>query len=657
MEQQILKEKIKEALAGKKVKAALFYTFNFDPRFFENYVMPLLVPEKSFREETIYNKILWRKCQKEGVIPPVTVYCDYFAKNNTESPTLGYTIHCIKTPCAKGKITNFHPKHTFILVEDDKGQSSLLFFTGSGNLTPSGWCENFEGFSFLEIVPKSGWGLLSSSNDLSQVIKKTAELNGKEQVSEAEKEILKYLKKKELGFTYFNSLQSSFKDFLNQEVLAKDKILAAEIISPYFSPNTQLVGFLKEKGIQDIKCLVPRLKDNEIQLEERLFFDLQNNGLVWSRWKQTDLNKETRNNHAKIYRFHGRKKVFTIIGSVNFTIPAWNKYEKANNEANIESAVLYTDKANTGNLLEKDPTDFRLCRFIPKEDQENLITCTIDRNPPEIHFIINWQEKLFRYKANKKYPNCCFKTLFDGKALAKAEGKIELSPGDLKALTKNALVEIVETRGSDQITHTYYPAQEGNECKPFDFKLDTNTILKHWLSLQDDYQTERLHRELAERAMDESGVIKDDWQPSISILNEMAAHFSSLVLLERYLFKPTEKTDQEKQLQQLQYYLLSENIDTIPYFLKELKRKLEEDQDKVYRSFYWMILQITLQTFYEKAISAIKKSLAKNDESQLLEHLKKQKKYLMAEANRIEVKGMDATRQQWVIKQLKKQYA
>jgi hypothetical protein len=30
---------------------------------------------------------------------------------------------------------------------------TLLFITGSGNLTPTGWCDNFECFSVLELKP------------------------------------------------------------------------------------------------------------------------------------------------------------------------------------------------------------------------------------------------------------------------------------------------------------------------------------------------------------------------------------------------------------------------------------------------------------------------------------------------------------------------
>lgn len=178
MEQFILKEKLKEQIGNRKVIAALFYTFNFDPKFFENYIMPLLIPkEKSekFRDEVIHNKILWRQYIKGDIIPPTAVFCDYFAKDNTEAPSLGYDIHCIKTPAAQGKICNFHPKHIFLLVEDDSN-TSLIVVTGSGNITPSGWCDNIECFSLEEYKKNKTFPNKTTTNVFQDIISQTGKL-------------------------------------------------------------------------------------------------------------------------------------------------------------------------------------------------------------------------------------------------------------------------------------------------------------------------------------------------------------------------------------------------------------------------------------------------------------------------------------------------
>jgi hypothetical protein len=46
VERIVVRDHLKEAIGNRKVLAALFHTFNFEPKFFENYVMPLFVPEK-----------------------------------------------------------------------------------------------------------------------------------------------------------------------------------------------------------------------------------------------------------------------------------------------------------------------------------------------------------------------------------------------------------------------------------------------------------------------------------------------------------------------------------------------------------------------------------------------------------------------------------
>ena len=42
MHKFILGEKLKEEINGRKIKAAVFHTFNFDPDFFENYLLHLI---------------------------------------------------------------------------------------------------------------------------------------------------------------------------------------------------------------------------------------------------------------------------------------------------------------------------------------------------------------------------------------------------------------------------------------------------------------------------------------------------------------------------------------------------------------------------------------------------------------------------------------
>src|SRR5690606_8576518 len=98
IEPSVLKERLKSLIDGNQVKAALFYTFNFDPKFFENYVMPLLVPEQQFLNNNIGNNIIWRKLYKDGTVPPITVYYDQYAKSLECAPMLDYKLVAVDMP-------------------------------------------------------------------------------------------------------------------------------------------------------------------------------------------------------------------------------------------------------------------------------------------------------------------------------------------------------------------------------------------------------------------------------------------------------------------------------------------------------------------------------------------------------------------------------
>ncbi|HRG58681.1 MAG TPA: phospholipase D family protein [Bacteroidia bacterium] len=662
MEQFILKEKLKEQIGNRKVIAALFYTFNFDPKFFENYIMPLLIPkEKSekFRDEVIHNKILWRQYIKGDIIPPTAVFCDYFAKDNTEAPSLGYDIHCIKTPAAQGKICNFHPKHIFLLVEDDSN-TSLIVVTGSGNITPSGWCDNIECFSLEEYKKNKTFPNKTTTNVFQDIISQTGKLANLKYFLPAEELIHDFLKYVDYEFQYFNSTVISFEDFITDNIILRDTISEIEIVSPYFSNDTKLVSLLKSKEIKTIKCLVPTLKDNEIQINKETFNTLNEAGLKWSFWSDSKINKEVRNLHAKIYRFHGEKYTHTIIGSVNFTNPAWKKFELKNNEANIESAYLYKEKTGIKILKEAKNIDFSTYNFIAKESLENQIENLFNRNPPDLSFEIDWKNKLIKYEGKKINSECFFTSLLDKKLVTTGKHEYTLNSQDLKSLSKNSLIEVTLINNGNTEYYSFYPTQLNFEFKPLDFKIDASTILKYWQFLEDEFQKEGLLSLLIERITDESGIVHEDRIEKVSILNEMATHFSALIKLEEFLFykKLTSKTAQKEHFSFLKYYLLSENIDTIPFYLADIENQFQNN--KIYKTFYWMILQIIITNFYLKAEKwDFKKEIDSKDWNIFKTDIKQKQETLSILAKNISKELSDENINQkleWVIEKLKENH-
>jgi len=649
VEQLILKEKIEELLKNRKVIAALFNTFNFDTLFFENYVMPLFVPEKSFSNELLYNKILWRNCLKEGLMPAITVFCDYYAKDNSVAPAMGYDILCVRTPAVKGAICNFHPKNMFILTEDVKGQQVLLLLTGSGNMTPGGWCDNLECFSVLEIKKDRIYPNKTTTNTLQEYITGICQVAGMKSDTDAVRLVYDFLRYTDFDMPYFSSVFESFPDFLNRTVFEHDEISEVEIIAPYFATDTLLVDQLRDKGVKKIRCLIPTLRNDEVQMSKQTFELLQETGIKWCDWKNKSMNEEVRNLHAKAYRLYGISSVYTIIGSVNFSHPAWRGYSQRNNKGNIESAILYQEKAGSAWLQERKNIDADALRFYEKESLENADGIATGRNAPDLQFTIDWAERTLQVVAKITAP-CRFADLLNEQILLAGKYTIPLDDADMRLLTKNSLIRIVDEE--DKI-YCYYPQHQHFEVKPLDFRLDAASILKYWQYFDEPFIKDLMSRQLAELVTDESGVTNEKLQLKDSLLNIMATHFVGLISLERKLFgKLATKGDQRAGFGLLKYYLLAHNIDTLKSYWHDIEQQMEEG--KIQKSFFWMISQILITQFYKRVLkweyrSAIETAEWKSFREAVQAKIKQIQK--IAATHTKDIKDFDVPKREWAIEQ------
>ena len=117
------------------------------------------------------------------------------------------------------------------------------------------------------------------------------------------------------------------------------------------------------------------------------------------KWYYPDDN--IRNNHSKVYRFYGAEKVYTIIGSVNLTAPAWIGHQSRPKQIyNIESAVLYIESdTNPFHLFKKEIKDEPLKFLQPEVSEENWHERI---EIPEISFTVNWLDKTLSWKSKAK---------------------------------------------------------------------------------------------------------------------------------------------------------------------------------------------------------------------------------------------------------------
>lgn len=605
MRKFILGEKLKVEIGGKKVIAAVFTSFNFDPDFFENYLLPLLLPDVPFGDNKIQNTILWKKFQSD--LPPITVFCDFNAKSQ-KGIHLNYTIHTIDFPRVNGIKPCFHPKHTYILLEDE----SLLVFIGSNNLTEAGWCSNLEGVNFFRLKPRINLPAIFKK----QLQNFIEEIEKDKIVSEASKVMSKqffkrqtYTQESDFNLIYsrkFNPAKnlSYLSSFISDLTCDKNKGIPfkkIEVISPYYASNIELFKELQEiSQCSDISLSIPFENTDYVALDDELFKESKNLGFHWKVIKGMNDEKGYRFNHTKIYQFVGEETVFILVGSLNFTNMAWKGIRNGGNE---ESAILYKFPVDQFEPLLVDYPLEQL-KFTGHKQEENHIDQRIDAY--NIKFIIDWALKQLEINnfdpANQKG----YILLGDTKIQLGESQKIKLKDNQLQFLSNNPLIEVKPEKSLE--SQFYYPIHQNIESKPLpdNIKLNDTELLQLWIDLRDATDNEttlRIIDRFIDRVTDESGeIIEEAIAQTSSTLNLMATHLSGLIHLNKKIFvKGGLKRELPGRKKMLEYYLFSDNVDTLKGYRKLLQKMASDG--RLNPGFHWVLLVVLQSNFYQRYIN------------------------------------------------------
>lgn len=658
MEQQVIIEKLKESINSRKVVAAVFYTFNFDAHLFENYVLPSFLPDVHFTDIEIQNSILWRRYANE--LPPVTVYCDFHAKSN-DAPTLGYTVKTIDIKSKNGNKHCFHPKNSFILLDD----GSLLVMTGSNNLSFKGWCINVEGVSIFEL--KSGeYFPYKLKSEIRKFLLSIPNFNGSE-LSVAELKVLNFLNQRKHtehnDKRFYNSISINFEKLLNELMLENDNrpFSRIELISPYFSNCDDFVkkslGY-SEKGI--IYCLIPYNATNIAEISETKYYEFEKEGLVWSRMLETNNDKVFRFNHSKIYRLKGIKQMFTIVGSTNYTKAGW----KDEDHGNVESAIVYSEPVS---IWEDWLTKHENPEIQFLESTSDEIATDGRYDVPDLNFQLDWLEKKLSYTNLKKNYNnkfFCGTINLPSRNYVIEEGKNEITLNDnqLDELAENSTIKVHEYTTLREFY--FYPQNINIECRPYSAKLKLNDreLIELWQQVsikeQDKNEISELLDKFLSTRFDNEGEYLDKKGISKSTLNMIASHINAIIKLEERLFViPTKKTEFGKSREIIDYYLFTANIDTIVGYRKLLKEMLKENS--ILSGVVWFLLNLLLIQFYdEKKISKIYTCLEVSKERNWAEIIKKTNNEISDEIKSIKKNirpdEINEKLYKWVFNQIKK---
>lgn len=615
MDNIVLAEKLKEEIGGLNVIAAVFHSFNFDPEFFENYILPLFLPDIPFGDNKIQNTILWKRFQEE--LPPITVYCDFHAKAQ-KGINLGYLMRPIDIPNTNYIKPCYHPKHSYILLSDN----TLLVFIGSNNLTASGWTSNLEGVNFFRLknevfFPRAFKDELKEFNRHTRDHFFNEKFNSPDNHSIADEKVdaffrkTKYTPETETEFLSLSDKLSQGQKAFTQKIeeirINENKGLPfekVEVISPFFPKGIELFKELIDiTGTSNISFSIPFENTNLVSLPKKLFDEVLDLGIYWKAIIGMSKVKRHRANHSKIYQFTGEKKVFTIVGSINFTNTAWKGYR---NGGNYESAVLYKNsKENIEDLLEE--YNYEQLDFIGhKEDESER---EVRENAFELEFTIDWLNKtleVINKKPDKQSGYIEFNNLKS--KLINESRVINLGADYLDYLSISSLIKV---KPSNKNTFFYYyPIHKNIESKPLPANLHLNDaeLLELWShigEMKDSNNVLSIIDRFIERILDESGDInKEHLNNTHSTLNLMATHLSGLINLHKKIFygntglcTANGNTRIQTGEKLAMYYLFTDNLDTLIGYQK-LVSKMHNDRD-LNTGFYWLLLSIIDKYFYQ----------------------------------------------------------
>ncbi len=360
---QVLAEALSQAIAGRRVTAAVFTSYNFDPGFFERQLLPLLFDRAFSRQDMV------RLVQLEEALrglERLAVYYDRRVLDLTHgSARLDYQRIGL---APAGRV--LHAKNALLLVENpdpETGEAhrSLLLLTTSANLTEAGWWRNLETAHIAEIAagqPSSLRGDLLSRGRALGLIDRLLHVDraGAAGADHGALEAMRGFLKDETSDRRLASHRGQlhprlytgrqpFPDFLRQLLNAEPGSYRLEVIAPYLDQTDdartlrRLIAALEPAAT---RILLPRRADGKAACSEAHYEAVAQ--LPRTRWAALPAEllrlaadhraAAERFVHAKLYRLfspRGRWQVL-VSGSVNLTAAA----HRGARQGNLESAVL-----------------------------------------------------------------------------------------------------------------------------------------------------------------------------------------------------------------------------------------------------------------------------------------------------------------------------
>lgn len=600
MECRTISDNFRERIeARQRVVAAVFTTYNFEPDFFEQEVIPLMLDQDvPYSADARIKRIQVREALGQAGLPIEVFYdLDMFRQQQPVSPAMEYLHHGIR-----GERSAFHAKLVFLLLEDcESGERVLQIGAGSANLTNAGWWENIECQHWERVaggeVSRRFLGQLRSDIDwLADRRRMVGEAPGSaltlvrsflaECRASNTAETVSYYGLR--GTDLRQARRPAFMKFLMDaqgEQCSYYNHWSLEIISPYFADRADFNGhefFFNDLKVDQIRIFLPTNDQGEALCRKDYYERMaKDDRIEWASWAP-DIGKTLgigqvpkRKTHAKIYHFYNGQQSWAFIGSVNFTHRA---------TADNQEAGFFI-KLPTGTTLLmslKSPPD----TWCAEEDLPAAEAgAEADRALPVILLSYDWKERVLTAGVQGEQAIVIDVLTPERRAVLRdvvASPTVRAVPCEPAALEeilrKSGFVWVPgswEANGASFAEHAVLVQQTNWTHKPLDLpNLTPQEIMQIYAGLS-PLRRNQVIEHLKERELRELG-LAGEMAGSTGYEDQgrqFFAEYAELFHAFRNLRRQLTGYFQAGQLNQLDYYLSGRGMDSLPTLLSSLYEK------------------------------------------------------------------------------------
>lgn len=601
-----------------RVVAAVFTTYRFEPEFFEQEVIPLMLDQGlAFSSDQRIKSIQVREALSTAELPLEVFYdLGLFHQQATTSPSMEYLHHGIH-----GERRTFHAKLVFLLLEDtETGVQSLRVGAGSANLTFAGWWENIECQHWEHVV--SGRVSRPFLNQLRREVAWLASRRSgvpndpRHALPRIDAFLTSCRGSNDAALVSYYGLGSlslgqqrrpAFMRFL-RDALSKQsphyKRWTLEIISPYFADSPEFDGhehFFNDLGVQQIRIFLP-VNDQGEALCNKEYYDriTQTDRIQWAVWSpeisrrlglQTPVNRTT---HAKIYHFYNGMQSWVFIGSVNFTHRATTENQEAGFLVRLPVQITFLSPLNT------EPDKWCVEDELPGTGEESSENAT----PPDL--ILNYDWKRQRLTASLGAQQLESMVMFN---ILSTEGEVcvaGIRVGDKTVGVQcdvNVIEGLLKNSGLLQVSGCWLPAEKAFPAfnvmvqqvhwthKPLDLPLlSPQEIIQIYAGLSQIHRNQIIEQ-LKQRQLHDMGLVGESAQSQAhdDLGHQFFAEYAELFHAFRNLRRRLDEAKESGRDGQVDYYLSGCGMDALPTLLNSLEDDRRLDHATIYLTLLCLI--------------------------------------------------------------------